>query len=118
MNAMSLWMSARSVSGLKSRLARSVIPPPIADRRVVLRTPERVRVVDDGSALRLAPPPMGLSVDDAAHGKRRMRVGRVLDPLGLARLACDHRDRVRRRGRILGGENLVEDRETAGEIPK
>ena len=42
----------------------------------------------------------------------------MLDPLRLARLAGDHGDGVRRRGRIFGGEDVVEDREAAGVAPE
>src|SRR5271170_4477377 len=42
----------------------------------------------------------------------------MLDPLRLTRLARDHGDGVGRRGRVLGGEDVVEDGEAAGVAPE
>ena len=67
---------------------------------------------------------ISLAVDRAADRRRDTVLGgvlglaRVLHPLGLARLAGDYGDRVRRRGRVFGGEIVVEDGEAAGVAPE
>ena len=54
----------------------------------------------------------------AAHGVGSGPCRAVLDPLRFARLPRDHRHRVRGGGRVLGREDVVEDREAAGPLPE
>jgi hypothetical protein len=67
---------------------------------------------------------IGLAVDRAADRSREavprrvLRLAWVFHPLGFARLAGDDRDRVRRGGRVFGGEIVVEDGEPAGVAPE
>ncbi len=42
----------------------------------------------------------------------------MLDPLRLARLPGKHRDGVRRGGRVLGGEDVVEENEAVRILPE
>ncbi len=89
----------------------------VGRRRVELRTPVRVRIVDERNALRGARAGVGDTVDRAADlGGRAVRA--VLDPLRFAGLARDHRHGVWRGGRILRREDVVEDREAAGVAPE
>src|SRR6202044_3166304 len=84
----------------------------------------RLRVVDYGRPDRRRRSGIALAVDRAADWRGQAVLGgvlclaRVLHPLGLARLAGDHSDRVRGRGRVLGGEIVVEDGEAAGVTPQ
>ena len=78
-------------------------------RRIELRAVEGLRVVDDRGALCLS---------GVLAARVALSVGAVLHPLGLARLPGDHRDGIRGRGRILGGEDVVEDGEAAGIGPE
>ena len=96
-----------------------------ARRRIVeLRAPPRLGIIDHRRALGGRRARIGLAVDRAADRSGEAvlsRLGRragVLDPLRLARLAGDHGDGVRRRGRIFGGEDVVEDCEAAGVAPE
>jgi hypothetical protein len=112
---------------------------PVVDRVVEHRPPPRLRIVHERRTLRGAGSREGrvrdladdrtavaaVAGDRAAEGRGRAGRGRMrgvgarmLDPLGLAGLPRDHGDRIRGRGRVLGGEDVVEDRETAGISPE
>src|SRR6202042_1716945 len=89
-----------------------------------LRAPPWLWIFDQGRTERGRHSGIGFTVDCAANwpGKavlgRVVSFARVLHPLRLARLAGDHRDRIRRRGRVFGRENVVEDAESARIAPE
>ena len=93
-------------------------------RRVELGPPPGLRIVDQRRPFGGRRARVGLAVDRAADRSRRAVRGRhggrarMLHPLRFPRLAGDHRHRIGRRGRILGGEDRVEDGEPARVAPE
>ncbi len=82
---------------------------PVVRRCVVLGTVEGLRVIDQRRPLRRA----GVT----AHAVC-LAVRAVLDPLRFTRLPGEHRHRIRGGGRVLGCEDVVEDREPVGPLPE
>src|ERR1019366_3904941 len=78
-------------------------------RDIELRTMEWLRIIDERRTLRGAK----MVADGKSPALRPL-----LHPLRFSPLAGDHRDRVRRRGRILGREDTVEQNKPAGILPK
>src|ERR1700722_3943912 len=92
------------VVGLIPFLLRSPGRFATSDRGVELGAPPWLRIFDQRRTQRGRRSGIGFAVDRAADRSgqavlgRVLRFARVLHPLGIARLAGDYRDRVRRRG--------------------
>src|SRR3984885_202546 len=112
------------IVGLIPFLLRSPGRFATSDRGVELGAPPWLRIFDRRRTQGGRYSGIGLAVDRAADRSgqavlgRVLRFARVLHPLGLARLAGDHRDRIRGRGRVFGRENVVEDGEPACIAPE
>ena len=88
----------------------------IVRRGVEGGAPIGLGIVEDRNAGRLGRAGIGFAVDCPAD-RLVFGAGAMFDPLRFARLAREHGDGVRRRGRVFGGEDIVENRETVGVAP-